>query len=361
MPDQWSPGPSVSTEFAYRGIDAAFLENEFLRIMVLPGKGGDVLEFRDKRADVDVLWHANHNWCPPESRYVPSAAPTTWLDHYPGGWQVNLPIAGFGREIEGNAYGLHGESALIPWDARVTRDDDEAVELTLTTELVRYPFELERRLRLSAGRPALHVEETVTNLGGVELEYIWQQHVALGRPLLGPDARLDVPADRGEVHPPGDAVANGRLAGGEAFEWPHAPGRDGTTVDLREVPPPEAEIHDQAYATDLDDGWYALTNPSIDLGFAFRFPTDPFECVWYWQALGGFHESPYFNRNYNVGLEPTTAYPSDDVPDAQRENGTMKTLGPGESCSAEFVAATYRGLQSVDAVETDGSVTGSRT
>lgn len=48
-------------DFAYRGIGTVFLENEHLRIMVLPGKGGDILEFRDKRADVDVLWHADHN------------------------------------------------------------------------------------------------------------------------------------------------------------------------------------------------------------------------------------------------------------------------------------------------------------
>ena len=120
----------------------------------------------------------------------------------------------------------------------------------------------------------------------------------------------------------------------------------------------EDRIHDQAYATDLSEGWYALTNPDLDLGFALQFPTDPFECVWYWQALGGFHESPYFNRNYNVGLEPTTAYPSASIPEAQRANGTMKTLAPGESVEAEFTAVTYGGLESVSSVSPDGTVTG---
>lgn len=50
-----------------------------------------------------------------------------------------------------------------------------------------------------------------------------------------------------------------------------------------------------------------MTNPDLDVGFCFTFPTDPFECLWYWQPFGGHAEAPYWNRNYNVGLEPTTA------------------------------------------------------
>lgn len=349
-------GPRISTEFAFRGIEAAFLENEALRVMVLPGKGGDVLEFRDKRTDVDVLWQTPHNWTPPGDRFVPSAAETTWNDHYPGGWQVNLPVAGGGMEIEGNEYGLHGESALLPWDAEVVRNDDEAVTLRLTVELVRYPFVVERELTLRAGTSRLEIDESVTNSGEVPLEYVWQQHVALGAPLLSSGARLDVPAATGVTPTYDDAFPNGRLTGDSAFEWPRAPGRDGGTVDLRRVPPDDATIHDQAYAVDLDDGWYALTNPDVDLGFAFTFPTDPFECIWYWQAFGGYDESPWFNRSYNVGLEPTTAYPG--ATEAQRENGTMKVLDPGETAEASFSAMTYGGLESVTSVDPDGTVDG---
>ena len=347
-------GPSVSTEYAYRGIDAAFLENDHLRVMVLPGKGGDVLEFRDKRTDVDVLWHADHNWEPPGERYVPSADGATWLDHYPGGWQVNLPVAGDGMAIPGSEYGLHGESALVPWEATVTRDDDEGVALRLTTDLVRYPFSLEREFRLPAGEPCLTVDERVTNKGGVELEYAWQQHLTLGRPLVGKTARLDLPASTGVTESTGEPFQHGRLAGEETFDWPVAPTRDGGTADLREIPPEEAGYHDQCYVTDLDAGWYALTNPTLDLGFAFTFPTDPFECVWYWQPLGGFEEAPYWGRNYNVGLEPTTAYPLSV--DEQRAGGRMETLAPGETAEASFTARTYGGVDGIaDVLPSDGA------
>ncbi|MFC6864362.1 DUF4432 family protein [Halomicroarcula sp. GCM10025817] len=356
MVDSWDL-PRISTDYSFRGIDTAFLENEALRIQVLPGKGGDIIEFRDKRTDTDVLWHADHNWQPPSNGSLPAASTASWLDHYPGGWQMNLPIAGFGRKIEGSEYGLHGESALIPWNARVVENSDEAVALELTTELVRYPFECTRQLRLPRGASRLEIAESITNRGGVELEYIWQQHVTLAQPLLGPAARLDIPAERGVTQSESPAFANGRLQPDATFQWPDAPTRSGGRTDLREIPAPESGIHDQCYATDLEAGWYALTNPEIDLGFALSFPVDPFECIWYWQPLGGFHESPYFKRNYNVGLEPTTAYPSGDLPDAQRANGTMDTLGPGETVSASFVAHTFGGHEAVTDVS-DTSVDG---
>lgn len=342
MKSYWDKPPRISTEFTYKGIDATIMENNHLRVMLLQGKGGDILEFRDKQRDVDVLWHANHNWQPPKDRYVPSETTATWLDHYPGGWQVNLPIAGNGREIQGNAYGMHGESALIPWDATVTRDDGEVVSLRLTTELVRYPFCVERELTLPADSPELRVSEEITNRGGTELEYVWQHHIALGAPLLGPEAHLSLPAGECKVHPYEEGTfKTGRLAGGESFEWPYAPARGGGTIDLREFPPHDAEIHDQAYATELNEGWYRVTNNALDLGFEVQFPLDPFECIWYWQAFGGLDLSPFYNRNYNAGIEPTTAYPNDSLPEAQRENGTMKTLAPGEKITSDIKAMTH--------------------
>lgn len=66
----------------------------------------------------------------------------------------------------------------------------------------------------------------------------------------------------------GGDYPNARLAGDAEFDWPHAPDGDGGTVDIRENPPNDATIHDLSFAIDLADGWAALTNPELDLGFA---------------------------------------------------------------------------------------------
>jgi len=346
--------PSISTELSYRGIDAAVLENRHLRVMVLPGKGGDILEFRDKRTDVDVLYHADYQWDPPSERVIPSTE-MTWNEHYPGGWQLNVPVAGGPMSIPGNRYDHHGESALIPWDAAVVRDDDEAVALELTARLRRYPFAITQRLTLPAGESRLEIDESVTNEGEYELEYVWQHHVALGRPLIGPDARLDVPAGESYIDDYPDDLTTNRLAGDQQFAWPMAEGENGESVDLSQFPPTDSEIHDQAYLLGVDDGWYAVSNSELDVGFALSYPAEHFEALWYWQAFGGMDESPFWGRNYTAGLEPTTAYPGHSYPDAQRENGTMKTLAPGETVSVELAAGTYGGHERVERVE-DGQV-----
>lgn len=350
-------GPRIDDAYTYHGIDAVFLENDALRILVLPGKGGDILEFRDKRTDVDVLYHTNHNWAAVESRRLADVDGTSWHDHYPGGWQVNLPVAGYTQDFDGTPYGLHGESALLPWDTRIVQADETAVALELSLDFVRYPFTYERTLTLPAGDATLQVDESITNTGRVPVEYIWQQHLALGAPLLDPAATLTIPAARGVVEEYADTHRNARLAGGATFDWPIAPGADGEPVDLGVIPPTDVTTHDIAFATELDAGWYSLVNPDLDLGFGFSFPTDPFECVWYWQAYHGVDTSPYFGRNYNAGLEPTTAYPSKNVPEAQRESDTLKSLGPGETITASFAATTFKSDVEVSEIALDGTIT----
>lgn len=339
----------LSGDYQFKGVDATLLENENLRLFILDGKGGDIIEFRDKRTDVDVLWRAPHDWQVPDSPRLSATDDAPWETQYPGGWQVNAPLAGWGGSVSGTEYPLHGESALLAWETEVVSHTADCARLRLSTELVRYPFEIHREIELRAGESTVEFRDRLVNTGDVPLEYIWQQHIALGPPLVGPPASISLPDSTCYVdpsYPSNPTFEHHRLEPGAEFTWPSAPGTDGETVDLSGFPPRDATIHDQIYATDLAAGWYAVTNPELDLGFGVSFPTDPFECLWYWQAFGGAEVSPYFGRNYNIGLEPTTAHPAGSIPDAQRENGSMKTLEPDEEVTATVTAGTF----SADAV-----------
>ncbi|WP_181684776.1 aldose 1-epimerase [Halorhabdus salina] len=352
--DDWNKRPRISTAYQYQGIDASILENRHLRIMVLQGKGGDIVEFRDKRTDIDVLWHADHDWSAPPNE-LPSIE-GSWNEYYPGGWQLNLPGAGGPFEFPGGRYEHHGETALLQWDATILQDDEDAVTLELTTSLRRYPFTVTRELTLPAGEAVLDIEESITNEGDVPVEYAHQQHLTLGRPLIGPDAHLDIPAEGGYVEEYDPGNENHRLESEASFEWPAAPGVDGESVDLSQFPPIDAEINDMAYLHDLDEGWYAVTNPELDLGFGLQWPAEHFESLWYWQPYGGLEASPFWGRNYTAGLEPTTTHPAHSYPDAQRENGSMRSLDPGETVTVSLVAQTFDGGERVSRIGPDGTV-----
>lgn len=332
---------TVTDEYSRSGISCLWLENESLRVEVLAGKGGDVTEIRDKRTDTDVLFEAPHEWRPPTQG--PVGAPDSefaFLDHYPGGWQDALPGAGGPSRGAGDTpLALHGESTVIPWDATILESGPERVAVELSTELTRYPLAAEREIALERGDPTLYVSETVRNVGDVGVHYSWLQHIALGEPLVAPSATLEVPCERVLVDPDqtGD---NARLPAGAEFSWPVCETDDGS-VDLRRFPPKSERVHDLVALTGLEEGRYTVTNPDIDLGVTVEFPADLFEYLWYWQPFGGFEETPFFGRNYNVGLEPCTSVPNAGL-DAAEANGTAEHLAPDETASFDLTFTTHR-------------------
>lgn len=340
-------GPRVTDEYRYHRTDTVILENRALRVVVLPGKGTDVIELRDKRADVDVLFDAPHHWQLPSDDFVQSKdVGTAWMDHYPGGWQECLPMGGADPAAHGAEYGIHGESSLLAWDYELV-EGDHGASASFATELVRYPFLVEKTLSLEPDSSTLKVEERLTNDGKVELPYIWLHHLAYGPPILGEEARIDLAGATVTVDetPQGESP----LTWGETFDWP----RSADGVDMRQVPAPDAGIHDLSYLHDLAAGWYALTNPEIDLGVAVSFDENLFESVWCWRAAGGFDSSPFFGREYVQGLELCTGWPSSDLPDSQGPEGTrtLKTLEPGETVETAFEVTTYRGQERVESYE----------
>jgi galactose mutarotase-like enzyme len=330
---------TVTDEYTRRGIDTLHLANGHLRVELLAGKGGDVTRIVDKRTDTNVLFEAPHEWRAPADGPVGAPDPTfAFLDHYPGGWQSVLPAAGGPSSGHGAPLALHGESSLVPFDVTVQEATDECVTVALTARLTRYPFAIEREVTLRAGEAAVEVIERVTNEGAVPVDYSWLQHIALGEPLVAPEASLSVPCETVLVDPD-QTTDNARLPAGETFDWPVCETADGT-VDLREFPPSAERVHDLVALTDLKAGRYTVTNPTLDLGVTVTFPPDIYEYLWYWQPFGGFEEAPFFGRNYNVGLEPCTSIPNAGL-EAAVENGTARRLGAGEQVEATVTVRTH--------------------
>ncbi len=83
------------TEFTYMGYEALTLQNESLRITLLPGKGSDIIEFLYKPLDVDFMWLSKPGLRPAGWGAGTGADPNSqFLDNYPGGWPEILPNFG---------------------------------------------------------------------------------------------------------------------------------------------------------------------------------------------------------------------------------------------------------------------------
>lgn len=328
---------AVTDEYRRRGIDTIFMENEALRIEILAGKGGDITEIRDKRTDINVLFEVPFEWRPPSHGPVGAPDPVAaFEDHYPGGWQSILPNAGGPASNLGATLAQHGESSIIPWEYAIHETTDE-ITVTLSTHLTRYPFALEREICLREGDPTVYVSETITNEGNVPVHYSWLQHIALGEPLIGPAAEFDVECGFVLADPDHNHI-NRRIEPGTRFEWP---GGDGE-IDLSHFPEPESEIFDLFILGDINNGQYSVRNSEIDLAVTVDYDSSFYEYLWYWGAFNGHDASPFYGRNYNVGLEPATAYPIIGGLNAAIENETANILAPGTTRATELSLRTHR-------------------
>lgn len=346
----------ISDEYTYRGLRLAILENELLRVTVVLDKGTDIIEFLHKPTDTDFLWRSPLGLQRPPS-YPPSVGTPRGMftDYNEGGWPEVFPHGGSPTEYQGAAFGLHDEVWHLPWHAEVVKDSPEEVALLCWVYTVRAPFRLEKTLRLKRGLPRLFLDETVVNVGAVTAEFMWGHHPMFGPPFLTERCVLDTPARwmlTDVVEDP-----DSRFPPGFEGPWPRCTDKDGNPVDGRRLLPASSGVSDMMFLTELEAGWYALTNPDRQVGFALSWDRSVFKHLWYWQQYGTKGGSPWWGQAYCVALEPfTTKVPM--LAEAVKA-GEARRLEAGQSLSTRLVATAYTGLTQVSRVTPEGEVHGS--
>ncbi len=342
-----------ATEVVYRGLRSFYLENELLRVLVLADKGGDIVELLHKPSDTDVLWRSPNGVRDPRG-FTPGAPRPegAFLDFYPGGWQDCLPTGGDGGDYFGTRHGPHGEFCLLPWQAQLPVDTPDCVTLQLTARGVRTPLLVTKSYTLRRGVAALFIREQIVNEGAEPFDFVWGQHPAFGPPFLDESCVVDLPG--ATVHADARQPTHRYRPG--STPWPSAVGRDGTPIDVSRIAGPQVRSHDTLVLTDLQAGWYAVTNTARRIGVGMVWPLDVFPALWFWQSYGGAFGSPWFGRTYNIALEPWTTASSSLA--GARADGSARTLAPGAELRAEFAAVLYSGLQQVTEIRPDGTVIG---
>ncbi len=312
------------------GWEALTLESEHLRVTVLPAKGADVVELVHLRSGVDVLFKAPWGLRPPGAAPREEAGGLEFIGNYEGGWQELLPNANDACAVDGVELPFHGEVALLAWEA--SQPDGRSARLTVRSRLL--PLRLERVMRLDPDRPELVVEGAVANVGDERVPFVWGQHLVLGPPFIEAGCRLDLPATT-IVTAPQVWEETARLEPGQQSGWPHARLRTGGTVDLREVPGPEAGSHDDLFVGGFSEGRAAVTNPRLGLTFRLRWDSEVYPWVVLWQPYGGAAD-PSLAGSYALGLEPWTS--RHNLAGAL-EAGEARWLDPGESLATTLVVA----------------------
>lgn len=328
------------TEFTYLGYAALALENEMLRITLLPGKGSDVIQFLHKPLDIDFMWASRPGLQPAGAVKAPAQG-NAFLDFYPGGWQEILPNFGDPCEYKKVALGLHDEVSLVPWKYTIVEDEPQCVSVVLEVRCVRTPFRLRKTLTLRPGR-VLEIEEQVENESAETMDCTWGHHPAFGAPFLDETCHIVVPPCR--VKTQEEYVSpNSRLEKAQDCEWPIVRGRKGEKIDLSRVPARVTHSHDMAYLHGFHEGWYLLFHEGRKLGFGMNWDSQIFKYLWFWQVYGGWAGYPWYGTSYNIGLEPCSSYPQ-SLTGAVAADTQLK-FGPGEALHTHLEAAVVSNVE----------------
>lgn len=346
-------GCRVNDELTYRGLRILTLENELIKITVLLDKGADIYEFIYKPRDIDFLWRGPKGVRPQMLNF--DTRPAThgpFPDYYEGGWQECLPNGGRSCTYKGCEMGQHGEVWGIPWNHQILEDSPERVSVKLWCRTPRSPYLLERTMALTSNRPVLHIDEQLTNESPQELDLMWGHHPAFGPPFLDGSCVLECGAQSVVVDK--SAGEDSHFEPGQQFPWPVGKTKDGAEWDISRITPPEDRVSEMTYLTDLQAGWYAITNRDKQVGFGMSFDTAIFRHMWCWQNLGGEFDWPFWGRCYVMAVEPFSSFPA--ILTNAIEAGTQLTIQPGEKIAAWLMAVAYEGRDSVSEIRGDGEL-----
>lgn len=209
---------------------------------------------------------------------------------YDGGAGHFVCVDGFGSPSnEEKAAGLpfHGEAHTETFAVHSARQGSSTV-VTLTAKLPITQEKFTRTFRIIDGENIIHVESDLESLLSFDRPINWAEHATIGSPFLEPGVTVvDVSGSRSHTRPyasvDGGDVQR-RLKSGQDFQWPAAPGLNGTTVDLRQTP---LNPHFLDHAATLTDPhreleWVTAINPNkrLILGYVFRRADYPW--VQYW-------------------------------------------------------------------------------
>jgi len=279
------------------GLLHVLLENEHLRLTVLPEFGGKMLELRRKVTGTQFL-------LPPQQDYIRSRLPSYGEDYLrsgPAGFDECFPTVAASLHPATNgmkhqtAIPDHGELWAIPWEHWISEE-----ALFLSARGVRLPYSLSKTIRLST--ESVLLEYKLTNDSGRDLHYLWSP-----QPLLAiqPGSRILLDEHVTEVLLDWSTDTDlGRH--GDLLPWPRL--YPGCELDFGVIQPRDARVAIKVYTEALVCGVCGYLSARTGEQIEFRFDPRKLPYVgilfWYndWPASPG-------EAFYTVAIQPSSGRP----------------------------------------------------
>ena len=288
MPLHESPQPTT-----WHGQDAWTLENDALRLTLVPAMGAKIVSLFDKRNGLEWLVG------PGERPFRPASYGAVFTEQDMSGWDEMFPtIVACEYPVPGVRFGAalpdHGEVWAIPWRL----EQHERGRLTLSATGRALPYRLTRAIRFLADN-TLEFSYRLDNLGSERLAYLWAAHPQF---VCGLRCEISLP-------PQVKRVVNvlpdewGWGAPETSYDWPAADVPGQGAAALNQVGPPGFSKARKFFAPpEISVGWAVMARQPT--GAWLRLEWQPVQPPYFglWIDEGAFSAEPV------VAFEPMTGY-----------------------------------------------------
>jgi len=325
----------ADTNWAYNGCNAVVLENEELRLVILPGLGGKIFQLTDRRSRRDLLWHNPRL----TAREVPFGS--SYDDVFFGGWDELFPND-LPETLADEPFPDHGELWASRWQWQLTATGPDVATIVLTLRAPISGVSLTKTITLADGDSHATIAWNIRNDGGYDLPFLWKQHVAV--PTLEP-ATLEWGARTVYLEEFGSPRAGRK---GTSYTWPYLIDEQGVSHDMRPTLPKTSRRAEFQYATSLTAGWCAVRYHDGH-GIGLSFDATVFPSCWAFASYGGW-------RSHEVlVLEPCTGYPVSVEQGVAA--GTHRVFPAGGVIETSMTVVAFRGCSEISHIDRRGRVT----
>ncbi len=292
----------------FQNLSAIRIENEGMRIIVLPENGGKVASIYDKQKNFELLFQN------PKQQFERPKIYSNFADFDASGFDDAFPT------IDQCSIDVNGQKIIYPdhgeiWSARF----DSVIEgdyALMTYQSIILPYRYSKRLSLHDKR--LVCSYKIENTGKVSFPFLWAFHCLVN---YNEDMKLIFPRDIEHV----ENVCESRRFGevGAIYSAPVDMIKTGQMYDFTTVPPRTPKSMEKYYIKEkITEGRCGYYYPSKDVTAVIEYDAEKLPYLGFWVTAGGFR------GDYNCALEPATGY-YDSVPVADKNHSSC-VLTPGE-------------------------------
>lgn len=271
----------------YKNERAIILENDLIKLTLLPGWGSKIVSIIYKPLNYETLWQN------PGENYIKTGYGEPYEKGEFSGFDEMFPSISRciyeGYPWAGIEIPDHGEVWSIPWDYGLGGD-----LVRLWVNGVRFPYQLEKRVFLEKER--IYLKYRAINESSFDLDFIWAAH-----PLFNaaPGMEFIVPGGMDKVI---NSVPGPRLKEyGKVYDFPIAKLFDGRELNLGIVPERNDFGYQKYYFSGkMTEGWCILYDRIKKLNIGLTFPEDRVPYLGVWVNEGGWE------GQYNIAPEPAT-------------------------------------------------------